>query len=95
MVRREAVAEWIATARGRAAGDILVYGSRTMWQGLLEQGLVDELHLMVGPAALGGGTPLFGMPARLSLLESRRFEGSDNVLLRYAVPGRGGEPVTR
>ena len=35
--------------------------------------------------ALGGGTPVFDMPARLRLLETRRFDGSDNVLLRYAV----------
>jgi riboflavin biosynthesis pyrimidine reductase len=59
-----------------------------MWAGLLDQGLVDELHLMVGPAALGGGTPVFGRPADLTLLEARRFEGSGNVLLRYAAAGR-------
>lgn len=56
-----------------------------MWNGLLKQGLVDELHLMVGPAALGDGTPIFGMPADLALLETRRFKGSDNVLLRYSA----------
>ena len=30
------------------AGDILTFASRTMSNGLLRQGLVDELHLMVG-----------------------------------------------
>jgi hypothetical protein len=40
---------------------------------------------MVGPAALGEGTPLFDAPVDLVLLAARRFEGSDNVLLRYAV----------
>jgi dihydrofolate reductase len=85
VVARAQVAGWIAGQRDRAAGDILIFGSRTMWRGLVEQGLVDELHLMVGPAAIAEGTPLFGMPVKLSLLDSRRFEGSDNVLLRYAV----------
>jgi len=29
--------------------------SRTTWTGLLANGLVDELHLMVSPAAIGTG----------------------------------------
>jgi dihydrofolate reductase len=88
VVRRADVADWLAKEREHDTGDILTFGSRTMWAGLLDQGLVDELHLMVGPAALGGGTPVFGRPADLTLLEARRFEGSDNVLLRYAAAGR-------
>jgi dihydrofolate reductase len=95
VIRRDAVGEWIAAARAGSAGDIVIYGSRTMWQGLLQQGLVDELHLMVGPTALGDGTPLFGMPAQLEMLESRRFEDSDNVLLRYAVVRGTAAPVRR
>jgi riboflavin biosynthesis pyrimidine reductase len=54
-----------------------------MWNGLLQQGLVDEVHLMVGPSALGGGTPIFTNAAALVLLDVHRFAGSDNVLLRY------------
>ncbi len=85
VVTRSDIAGWITAARGGPEGDILVFGSRIMWNGLLEQGLVDELHLMVSPNALGEGVPLFGAPASLTLLESRRFEDSDNLLLRYAV----------
>ena len=85
VVRRDDVADWLAEERERDAGDILTFGSRTMWTGLLERGLVDELHLMVGPAALGSGTPLFAVAADLTLRETRRFAGSDNVLLRYAT----------
>ena len=87
VVHRDDVAEWLAEERERDTGDILTFGSRTMWTGLLEQGLVDEIHLMVGPTALAGGTPIFEMPTELTLLNTRRFEGSDNVLLRYAAPG--------
>ena len=47
--------------------------------------LIDELHIMVSPGALGAGIPLFTSPVQLSLLEARRFDGSDNVLLRYAA----------
>lgn len=67
-------------------GETLVFGSRTLWNDLLAAGLVDELHLMVGPVVLGDGVRAFDAPPpRLRLMETRRFEGSENVLLRYAV----------
>jgi dihydrofolate reductase len=76
-----------ADLRNGEGGDVLVFGSRTMWNHLLVAGLVDELHVMVGPALLGGGTPIFGgsSPARLRLLESRVLDGSQLVLNRYAA----------
>jgi hypothetical protein len=42
---------------------------------------------MMGPVVLGGGTPLFeGVPAAsLQLLDTRRWDESDNVLLLYRV----------
>jgi len=85
VVRRSDVADWLGKEREQGDGDILTFASRTMWNGLLPAGLIDELHLMVGPAALGGGTPVFAAPVNLTLLEARRFDGSDNVLLRYGV----------
>lgn len=83
VVPRENIGAWLEGERRRGGGDVLTFGSRTMWAGLVEHGLVDELHLMVGPAALGGGTKIFEAPIRLTLVETRRFAGSDNVLLRY------------
>jgi dihydrofolate reductase len=49
--------------------------------------LVDELHLMVGPVVLGAGTPVFdGQPAvSLRLVDTRTWDGSGNVLVRYEV----------
>jgi riboflavin biosynthesis pyrimidine reductase len=62
---------------------------------------VDELHLVVGPVVVGGGTPIFdGQPAiasahrpdrpfdsrqSLRLVGTRTWEGSGNVLVRYQV----------
>lgn len=95
VVPRDDVAHWLSVERERDSGDILTFGSRTMWGGLLAQGLVDELHLMVGPAALGGGTPIFAVPAELRLLETRGFEGSDNVLLRYGAATHSSSPSAK
>jgi dihydrofolate reductase len=77
VVGRGDAAAWLAAEKNRGSGDILIFGSRTTWNGLLPQGLIDELYLMVGPA--------FEAPVALALLDVRRFEGSNNVLLRYAV----------
>jgi dihydrofolate reductase len=85
VISRADSAEWLAAEKERAGGDILIFGSRTMWNSLLANGLVDELHLMISPAALGNGTPVFEVPVDLALREARRFDGSDNVLLRYDV----------
>jgi dihydrofolate reductase len=83
--RADAVAR-ISALKRQGGGDILVFGSGTMWNALLADGLVDEVHLMVGPVVLGDGVPAFTTPPkRLRLLEARTFEGSDNVLHRYAT----------
>ena len=85
VVPRDGVRGWLESARTEEAGDILVFGSRAMWNGLLADGLVDELHLMVSPNAVGSGTPILDSAVELDLVEARRFPGSSNVLLRYAV----------
>lgn len=85
IVTRSDAGSWITAAREEGNGDILVFGSRVTWKRLLIEGMVDELHLMVSPTALGQGVPVFTTTADLALLETRRFHNSDNVLLRYAV----------
>jgi dihydrofolate reductase len=86
VIGRSDAANWVSAEKERGGGAILIFGSRTTWNGLLAQGLVDELHLMISPAALGDGTPIFEAPVDLALLEARRFDCSSNVLLRYAIP---------
>ncbi|WP_109472798.1 dihydrofolate reductase family protein [Ornithinimicrobium cavernae] len=83
VVARVDVADRVTQEQTRGAGDVVVFGSRTL--SLLAEGLVDELHLMVSPGTLGRGTPLFSGAHDLALRGSRRFDDSDNVLLCYAV----------
>jgi dihydrofolate reductase len=77
----------VTELKRRPGGDILVFGSRTMWCGLLAAGVVDELHVMIGGKVVGGGTPMFAgaPPVSLRLLGAQTNEGSENVIVRYAV----------
>lgn len=81
--RADAVAA-VAQLREGDGGDVLIFGSRTLWNHLLAAGQVDEVHLMVGPTAIAGGTPAFGEPAALRLLGASVLDDSQLVLLRYA-----------
>jgi len=87
IVRRAEAHQDIARMKGQPGKDILVFGSRTLWNDLLAAGLVDELHLMVGAVALAGGTPAFAQApaAPLRLIDTRTWKGSSNVLVRYGV----------
>lgn len=87
IVRRADAHDAVRRLKAQPGDDLLVFGSSTLWADLLQAGLVDELHLLVGPVVLGGGLPAYGpgpVPP-LRLLDVRRREGSDNVLLSYAV----------
>lgn len=84
--RADAHAEVAALGRGPGR-DILVFGSHILWNDLLAAGLVDELHLMIGPGVVGEGVRAFEVrpPGSLRLLETRTFDGSSLLLARYAV----------
>jgi riboflavin biosynthesis pyrimidine reductase len=83
--RAEAREEVVGLKEGDGKG-IVVYASPTLWNGLLAQGLVDELHLMIGALFVGDGTPVVGGGSPpLRRIDVRTFDNSDNVLVRYAV----------
>lgn len=86
-VTRSSAHDRIAELRTGDGGDILVFGSATLWQDLLAHGLVDELHLLVGSVVLGDGIPAFSaaVDTPLRRIGIRELEGSDNVLVAYAV----------
>ncbi|AQA20779.1 ribD C-terminal domain protein [Rhodococcus sp. MTM3W5.2] len=64
----EAVAR-IRELRAAEGGDLVVMGSPTLVRTLLQEGLVDELRLMVMPVLLGGGKTIFPDGGKLNSLE--------------------------
>jgi dihydrofolate reductase len=79
----------VAKVKGAHDGDIVVHGSASLVQGLLEEGLVDELRLMVFPVVLGSGKRLFGDRdeiATLALADSK-IVGDGVAILVYRPAG--------
>jgi dihydrofolate reductase len=77
----------VAKIKERHHGDILVAGSGKLVRGLLAQGLLDELRLMIFPVVLGSGDRLLGTddPVNLSLASTRTV-GDGIVILTYRKP---------
>jgi dihydrofolate reductase len=81
------ITEEISKIKQKDGLDILVYGSRTLVNMLLENKLVDEINLLVYPVVLGSGKRMFeGIDSKVSLIlhNSKSYE-SGVVLLRYKV----------
>jgi dihydrofolate reductase len=79
------LAEGVAKLKDQYEGDILVAGSAQLVQGLLDAGLVDELHLMVFPVLLGAGKKLFadaGSRAPFEVVETRQSGETVILVLR-------------
>ena len=87
VIRRQDAHQQIAALKSQDGKAILITGSRTLWNDLLAHDLVDEIHLLIGNRILGQGIPAFASqpPTSLRLIETRRWAGSDNILLRYEV----------
>lgn len=76
--------EEITNLKQQDGQDIVVHGSATLVQTLMQHDLVDRYRLLVYPVVLGKGKRLFqeGTTATLKLLELQSF-GSGVVALVY------------
>ena len=71
-------------------GDLVVHGSATLVQSLMDHGLVDEYRIMLFPVVLGQGRKLFqdGRPRTTLRLTGSRPVGPDGVVVLTYVPVR-------
>ena len=84
VVSADDLGQTVADLKGRHKGDIVVHGSAQLVHALVDQDLVDELHLMVFPLVLGTGKRVFGETSdkkRFQLVESRTVGDGVNVLV--------------
>jgi dihydrofolate reductase len=84
VIRGDVVGE-VTALKNSLQGDLLVAGSATLVQTLLEHRLVDELRLMVFPIVLGTGKRLFGEVSEppVLVLDNVKTVGEGIVILTY------------
>jgi class 3 adenylate cyclase len=86
MILRGDLRDEVTAIKGQPGGDLVVYGSADLVNGLLDVDLVDELRLVVFPVLLGSGKRLFRDESsrhELRLVSSRQLP-SGAVILTYA-----------
>lgn len=77
-------AEDIGKLKDEVDGVILVAGSATLVQGLVDNDLVDEIRLMVFPVVLGSGKRLFGASGKKPMkLTDTKTVGAGVQILTY------------
>jgi len=80
----------IGELKAKPAGELQVHGSGALTRWLLENGLVDEMNLLIVPVVVGQGTRLFpdnGPDIALDLVESRAFPKGVTIQV-YRPAGR-------
>jgi dihydrofolate reductase len=86
---KENIAEEVSRLKQQPGQDILVYGSPTLVQSLLQHDLIDQYQLMIFPIIVGSGKRLFSDESEkkvLRLAETKAFS-SGVVVLSYE-PGQ-------
>jgi dihydrofolate reductase len=90
VVKTGAVEE-VAKLKQRDGKDMIIFGSISVAQSLMNEGLIDEYRLVVCPVVLGNGRPLFREhvdQTEMKLQEAKPFDRGE-VLLTYQAANAG------
>lgn len=82
--------DFINDLKNQKGKDILVYGGAGFVSSLLKEGIIDEMHLMINPVALGNGLSIFQQLSayqHLDLIKTSSFE-CGLTALHYRVKKR-------
>jgi dihydrofolate reductase len=85
----------VARLKEQPGKDLVVLGSSDLAASLLDQGLLDEIRIIMNPVLLGQGKSMFhGLPRRtkLELVRTRTF-ANGNVMLVYRPHKNGLNPA--
>lgn len=77
------LAEEIAHLKKQNGKDILVFGGAGFVSSLINEGLIDEYHLIVNPTAIGSGMTIFNSPDEIhkfSPIQAKLYPGGKTVL---------------
>lgn len=69
----------VTQLKSESGKDIMAYGGARFVSSLIEQNLIDELHLFVHPVAIGNGLPIFGKKSKFELVKSESY--SNGIVL--------------
>jgi dihydrofolate reductase len=86
-------AKEVAKLKQKPGKDMVVWGSISLAQSLMKEGLIDEYQLVTCPVVLGGGKPLFGNEVDsfdMRLLRTQSFDRGAVLLAYTAANGRSG-----
>jgi dihydrofolate reductase len=81
-IARGDLSEEITQLKSEPGNDLIAHGGATFAQALSRLGLVDEYRLVIHPAALGNGLPLFKdlpSPLHLELVEAETYPTSATI----------------
>jgi len=90
-VIRGDVARFVAELKGRSDRNLVKYGNGSLDVALMEHGLVDEIHMLLTPVAVGKGRGMFEAmegAVQLRLAEVRPFRSGVVLLVYTPPPGR-------
>lgn len=79
------LADEVNALKNQAGGDMIVYGGGKFVSSLIKEKLIDELHLLINPAVLGKGMPIFQEVSQIQnfkLMYSKQFE-CGIIVLKY------------
>jgi len=95
-IARGHLQEEIGRLKREPGNDLIAYGGATFDQALTRLGLVDEYGLMIQPAALGAGLPLFKdlpAPLHLELVEAATYPTGVAIRVYRPRSSPAEEPV--